>query len=304
VRASDKPNVEQVALLNVVSPDWFGTYATPFVAGRDFDERDSATTAPVVIVNQTMARLLFGAKNPIGERLLGGPLNAPARTIVGVARDAVFHSARLRSQSAALRDPVIPTMYLPLAQSEGLMSPAMTRITISVRPTSGSPSRLAPAIGARLESVNPNVSFSFRTLADVVDAAFVQERLTAMLSGIFGALALSLAGLGLYGVSAYAVAQRRTEIGVRVALGASPRTVFLLILRRVAILTGAGLVEGVIMTSWVLGITSSLLFGLSPGDPTTLIVAILTVVLIGLIAGALPAWRAARVDPMIALRAA
>jgi putative ABC transport system permease protein len=201
-----------------------------------------------------------------------------------------------------LRDPVAPTIYVPLAQAEGLRPPGASEITISVRPTAGSPSPLAASIGARLKSIDPNVSFSFRLLADIVSAAFAQERLVAMLSGVFGALALGLAGIGLYGVSSYAVSQRRTEIGVRIALGAAPRSVVRLILRRVAILTGLGIIEGVVLSFWVLQVVSSFLFGLSPDDPATLMAAILAVSAIGLAAGWVPAWRASRIEPIEALR--
>jgi putative ABC transport system permease protein len=276
---------------------------TPFVAGRDFDERDSPTAAAAVIVNEMLARTLFPGSDPIGERVIGGPPNWPTRIVVGVVRDAVYHSARVTGQAGtALRDPVAPTMYIPLAQAEGLAPPGTTRITIGVRPTAGSPSRLAASVGASLTSIDANVSFSFRPLADVVRAAFAQERLVAMLSEVFGALALFLAGVGLYGVSSYAVSQRRTEIGVRIALGAAPRSVVRLILLRVAILTGLGIIEGVVLSFWVLKVVSSFLFGLSPDDPATLIAAILKVSAIGLAAGWLSARRAARIEPVEVLR--
>jgi predicted permease len=303
VSTPEMPNAKRVALFNFVSPKWFATYGTPYVAGRDFGERDSPTAAPAVIVNESLARTLFEGRDPLGERVTGGPPNWPARIVVGVVRDAVYHSAHVAaSAGTALRESVAPTMYIPLAQAEGLTPPGMTRITISVRPTAGSPSRLAASVGARLTSIEPNVSFSFRPLADVVSAAFAQERLVAMLSGVFGALALFLAAVGLYGVSSYAVSHRRTEIGIRIALGAAPRRVVRSILRRVAILTGLGIIEGVVLSWWVLEIVSSSLFGLSSDDPGTLIAAILTVCAIGLAAGWLPAWRAARIEPVELLR--
>jgi putative ABC transport system permease protein len=202
----------------------------------------------------------------------------------------------------ALRDPIAPTMYIPLTQADGLMPPGLTRITIGVRPIAGPPAGLATNVGASLTSI-ANVSYSFRPLADVVSAAFAPEQLVAMLSGVFGALALFLAGLGLYGVSSYAIAQRRREIGIRVALGAPPRSVAGLMLRRVAILVGLGLVEGVALSFWVREVVTSMLFGLSPNDPVTLIGAILTLSVVGVAAGFFPAMRAARVDPTIALRA-
>jgi ABC-type antimicrobial peptide transport system permease subunit len=128
------------------------------------------------------------------------------------------------------------------------MAPGQTRITIGVRPTAGSPSGLAASVGAGLTSIDPSVSFTFHPLHDVVSAAFAQERLMATLSGIFGALALVLAGIGLYGISSYAAAQRRTELAVRMALGAAPRSIVGLMLRRVGILIGLGVIEGVVLS--------------------------------------------------------
>jgi putative ABC transport system permease protein len=292
------PDAGEVALFNFVSPGWFATYGTPFVEGRDFDGRDSSTAAPVVIVNETLARALFSGSDPIGERLVGGPSNWPSRIVVGVVRDAVFHSTRISRQAgAALRDPVAPTMYLPLEQAERLTPPGMSQITLGVR-SAGSPLRLASSAGVSLTSVDPDLSFSFRPLADVVSEAFARERLVAMLSGVFGLVALFLAGMGLYGVSASAVSRRRTEIGVRIALGAAPQSVVRLILRRVAILTALGIVEGVVLSWWVLQVVSSRLFGLSPDDPATRLAAILIISAIALAAAWFPPWRAGRIEPV------
>lgn len=297
------PDAERLTLFNFVSPNWFATYGTRFVAGRDFDARDSANAAPVVILNETLARTLFPGRDPVGEQVLSQAPNWRPRTVVGVVRDAVYHSLRLTAQAGtALRDPVAPTMYVPLAQSEPLTPPDMSRITIAVRATAGSPSPLAGSIGAGLTSVESNLSFSFRRLADVVSAAYTQERLVATASGVFGALALLLAGVGLFGVSSYAVSQRRGEIGVRIALGAEPRSVVGLILRRVAILMALGIIEGTVLSLWGLQVLSSLLYGLSANDRATLVGAVLTLSAVGLAAGWLPAWRAARIEPIRLLR--
>jgi predicted permease len=302
VSTPQMPDAQQRTLFNFVSPQWFATYGIPLVAGRDFDARDSANAAPVVIINETLARLVFPGREPLGERVLTQAPNWQSLTVVGVVGDAVSHSLRGTQAGSALRDPVAPTFYVPLAQAEGLRPPGASEITISVPPSAGSASRLAASVGASLTSVDANVSFTLRPLAHVVSAAFTQERLVAMLSGVFGALALFLAGIGLYGVSSYAVSQRRTEIGVRIALGATPRSVVRLILRRVAIFTGLGIIEGVVLSSWVLQVVSSFLFGLSPDDPATLFAAILTVSAIGLAAGWFPAWRAGRIEPVEVLR--
>lgn len=297
------PDAKVVTLFNLVSPKWFATYGTSLVSGRDFDERDSPTTTPVVIINEALARALFAGRDPVGDRVVTGAPNWPPQTVVGVVRDAVYHSVGATAQSgAALRDPVAPTMYIPLAQAGALTPPGATRITIGVRSAAGSPSRLAASIGASLVSIDPNVSFSVRALTDVVSAAFAREQLVAMLASVFGALALFLVAIGVYGVTSYAVSQRRREIGVRIALGATRRSVVHLILRRVAIVTGLGMIAGIVLAVWELQVISSFLFGVSAHDPATMIGAILTVSVMGLAAGWLPAWRAARVEPVEVLR--
>lgn len=178
----------------------------------------------------------------------------------------------------------------------------MTRVTVGVRATTGTPSQLAASVGVAITTIEPGVAFSFRPLADVVNTAFSQERLVAVLGGCFGALALVLAVIGLYGVSAYAVSQRRAEIAVRLALGAAPRSIVRLVLRGVAVLVGLGVVEGTVLSIWVAPFSSTLLYGLAPNDPTTLGGAILTLSMVGLAAGWLPARRAACIDPIEALR--
>lgn len=297
------PDAKVVTLFNHVSPNWFATYGTLLSSGRDFNESDSATAPPVVIINEALARALFKGGDPIGDRLVTGAPNWPPQTVIGVVRDAVYHSVGAAAQSgAALRDPVAPTMYIPLAQSAGLTPPGATRITIGVRSIAGAPARLATSVGASLVSVDPNVSFSARPLADVVRAAFAQEQLVAVLSSAFGALALFLVAVGVYGVTSYAVSQRRMEVGIRIALGATRRSVVRLLLRRVAIVTGLGMIAGIVLAVWELQVISSFLFGVSAHDPVTMLAAVLTVSVMGLAAGWLPAWRAARVEPIRVLR--
>ena len=304
VNALRTSDAEVWTLFNFVSPRWFATYGIRSIMGRDFDDRDSSNSTPVVVVNETFARSVFPGMDPIDQLVRSEAPNWRPRTIVGVVADAVSHSLGVRGQGAddALRTPVPPTMYIPLAQAEGLMAPGSARITIGVRPAAGSSSRLAASVGASIASVDPNVSFAFRALGDVVSAAYAQERLVATLSGIFGALALVLAGIGLYGVSSYAASRRRTEIAVRMALGAGPRSIIGLMLRRVGILIGLGVIEGIVLSLWISGLLSSLLYGLTPGDPATLAGAILTLAAVGLAAGWLPAWRAVHIEPIEVLR--
>jgi putative ABC transport system permease protein len=150
--------------------------------------------------------------------------------------------------------------------------------------------------------VDRNLTLTVHLLADQVDASLLQERLVAMLSGFFGGLALLLAGLGLYGVTAYAVSRRRTEIGIRLALGARPGGVVRLVLRRVALLVGAGVVVGGVASLWAARFAGSLLYGLQPRDPVTLAAAAAVLAGVGALAGWLPARRASRIDPARVLR--
>ncbi len=278
--------------VNIVSPEWFATYGTRLLAGRDFTAADTATSPRVLIVNEAFARKFTSGGNPIGHRVTQNGSAVEPRTvseIVGYVQDAVYRS---------LRDDVPPTMYVPIPQQARLPS----SLAVSVRAAGGSPALLTRAVADALTRVNGQVAITFRPLAEQVDNALVQERILAMLSGFFGALALLLAALGLYGVTSYAVSRRRTEIGIRMALGAEPRGVIGLVLRRVALLVAAGVVVGSAATLATARFVSSLLYGLQPRDPLTLVAAALALATIGALAGWLPAWRASRIDPARVLR--
>jgi ABC-type antimicrobial peptide transport system permease subunit len=189
-------------------------------------------------------------------------------------------------------------MYLPYKQRQEPPS----YMSVSVRAASGSPALLTRPVAAALTGVRGDLAITFRPLADQVNGALVQERIVAWLSGFFGALALLLAGLGLYGVTSYAVSRRRTEIGIRMALGAAPGGVVSLVLRRVAILVGLGTIVGAAVSLWASSFVSTLLYGLQPRDPLTLVAAMLVLATIGAMAGWLPARRASRIDPASVLR--
>jgi ABC-type antimicrobial peptide transport system permease subunit len=178
-----------------------------------------------------------------------------------------------------------------------------TAMTLAVRATPGSPRGLAPSITMALATVEPSATVTIRPLDAYVGAGLAQERLVAILSGCFGGLALLLAALGLYGVTSYGVNRRRTEIGVRMALGADPGGVVRLVLARVGWLVGLGIAGGVALSWWASKfIAASLLFGVTARDVTTLVVAALVLVAIGAVAGWLPARRAANIDPTVVLR--
>jgi ABC-type antimicrobial peptide transport system permease subunit len=272
---------------NSLSPGWFETYGTPILAGRDFTSADAPGAPPVAVVNEAFARRFTGGRNPIGTRVRH-PWGV-TRQIVGFVKDAVYQS---------LRSPVPPTLYVPYGQDTDL--PSST--SVSVRAASGSATVLAKPLAAALSQVHGDLRVTLRPLEDHVNAALTQERIVATLSAFFGALALLLAGLGLYGITAYAAGRRRTEIGIRVALGAAPAGVIVLVLRRTALLIGLGILAGAGVSLWASRLVAPLLFGLEPRDPGTLAAAALLLAAIGGLAGWLPARRASRIDPAQVLR--
>jgi putative ABC transport system permease protein len=299
VEAENGPQLappQNISYRNVITPDWFATYGTRLEAGRDFNDRDRLASPPVAIVNETFARRFLQRGNPLGWRIRN-PSSAPGETgpwmeVVGIVADATYLS---------LRDDVPPTMYVPLAQQPA-GSGSFPFATLSVRAANGPPALLARAVGDAIARVDPDIAITFTPLKRQVDAALVQERIMAMLSGSFGALALLLSALGLYGVTAYAVNRRRTEIGIRMAIGAAPARVIRLVLRRVTILVGIGVLIGAGASVWASRLVAALLYGVEPRDPITLIGAALTLAIVAALAGWLPAWRASRIDPAEVLR--
>jgi len=299
VEAENGPRLappQNISYRNVITPDWFATYGTRLVAGRDFDDRDRVPSPPVAIVNETFARRFLPGANPLGRRVRN-PSSAPGVTrpwmeVVGVVADATYLS---------LRAAVPPTMYVPLAQlpaGPGFFPFA----TLSVRAASGSPLSLARGVSDAIAQVDSGIALTFTPLKQQVDAALVQERVMAMLSGWFSVLALLLSALGLYGVTTYSVNRRRMEIGIRMAIGAAPRRVVRLVLARVMVLLGLGVVIGTAASVWASKFIATLLYGLEPRDPATLISSAAILASIGALAGSVPAYRASRVDPAEVLR--
>jgi predicted permease len=297
VGGSPLPEKDRITNINHVTPDWFATYGTKLLAGRDVANGDRQGAPAVALVNETFARKFLGTGSPIGRivRQEGRPGKVPPPIeIVGLVRDAVYRS---------LRDPVPPTMYLPVAQIDtGEGGGAASSVSLSVRSAGGPPALLAQPVLAAVRRVDPNLSLTVRTLSDQVNASLTQERLLAMLSGFFGALALLLAGMGLYGITSYGVNRRRTEIGIRMALGAEPGGMVWMVLRQVAMLVGAGVVLGGLASFWTAHFAESLLYGLEPRDPYTLASAAALLMTVGALAGWLPARRASRIDPARVLR--
>ncbi|OFW22521.1 MAG: hypothetical protein A3H97_06380 [Acidobacteria bacterium RIFCSPLOWO2_02_FULL_65_29] len=292
------PDAERISQSNETTPGWFSAYGTVVRAGRDFDDHDTTAAPPVMLVNEAFVRRYFPDRSligttlavtfraaPLGDHLLG------SRTVVGVVGDAVYRS---------IREPVRPAVYFPLAQRDGPL--LFDNFYIAVRSSTESPVLLTRSLTAALTSVSRDLTLTFRPLAQQVNDSLVQDRLVAMLSGFFGGLALLLAGLGLYGVTSYSVARRRADIGIRMALGAAPAGVVRLVLTRVAVLVGLGVILGVGTSAWASRFVAPLLYGLEPRDPLTLVGAVLVLSAVGALAGWLPARRASRLDPAAVLR--
>ena len=285
--------------INRVSSGWLSLYRTPVVSGRDFTDADRAGAERVAIVNRTFARKFLDGANPLGRvvrQLQGPPNHAPMEWhIIGVTSDAVY---------ASLRAPVPPTMYLAFNQiDEDLLAVAAPAFaSLSVRAAAVPPTTLTHSVAAAIANVNPNLDLTFRPLSDVVSGSITLERTLAILSGFFGALSLLLAVVGIYGITSYSVNRRRAEIGIRMALGAAPRLVVRQVLSRLLMLVGIGVAIGIATTLWASQFMAALLYGLGPRDPLTLMGAAIVLAVTGAMAGWVPAWRASRVDPMIALR--
>jgi predicted permease len=274
-----------------VSAGYFRTMGTPMLAGRDFDNRDTPTSPVVAIVNQEFAKKFYGGQNPIGKgfRIEGGPGEAqPLYQIVGVVKDSKYQS---------LREPFKPIAYVAASQDK---EPGLGT-SIIVRSTAPLGSLLAAVRRTVLEE-NPEISLEFRVFRAQLRNSLLRERLMATLSGFFGFLAVVLATIGLYGVMSYMVARRRGEIGIRMALGANRGDVLGLVLREAGMLLAVGLVIGTGLAIAVGRTASSMLFGLKPTDPVTIGLSITLLAVVAIIASFLPAMRAARLEPMLALR--
>jgi len=284
------------SLMNYITPGWLATYRTRLVSGRDFDARDTLSAPRVAMVNQAFVKRFIPDRDPIGVTIEFPSFSTaranPPAVIVGIVEDAVYRS---------MREPIKPTAYQPLAQYGDATFP-LPNISISVRSASAEPLVLTRAVASSLTAVNKDVAFSFRALTDQIRGSLIQDRLVALLGGFFGALALLLAALGLYGVTSYAVSRRRTEIGIRMALGAAPGGVVRLVLSRVTVLVAIGVAIGTGVSVWAAKFVSALLYGLEPRDPVTLAGAAITLAIVGACAGWLPAYRASRIDPANVLR--
>ncbi len=277
------------ARFDQAGPGYFTHVGIPLILGRDFTERDALGAPGVTIINDTMARFYFPGQNPIGKRISGKGPSDISLEIVGVARDAQDHNLR----SAPVR-----RFYVSYLQPiDGI-----TTANFEIRAASDAGSLFGP-IRSEVEQFDSKLQIlSLKTAQALVDQSIVTERLIAKLSTFFGGLAVLLAGIGLYGVMSYTVARRTSEIGVRMALGAPQWAVASMILREILRLVAMGSVAGAVVALILAKFVESLMFGLKPHDPLTVLLAAVILLVIGLIAGYLPARRASRIDPILALR--
>jgi len=283
---------KQATNFNAISERYFEAMGTSLLAGREFEERDDERAPRVAIVSESFARVYFAGGNPIGRTFQidaapGEP--RPSYTIVGLARDSKYGD---------LREPFAPLMYVPFAQDPQQPFANLQLVVRSTLPLAV----LTSEVAAVVRDESPSIVVTFRTMASQVHDSIVRERLMASLSGFFGALAALIAAIGLYGVLSYTVARRRNEIGIRMALGADRGEIVRMVMREAGLLLAIGLGIGTLAAVGAAQLAASLLFGLTPHDPSTLGVAIVGMALIAAAASYVPALRASRLEPTEALR--
>jgi predicted permease len=283
------PSTNNDVIENVIGPSYFVTMGIPLLAGRVFNSHDMVTSSKVAVINETMAKEFFPGGSPIGRRFGIGddPKHSSDIEVVGVVKDAKYMSLPERRWPAA---------YYPYAQRVGYYYDLEVRY-------SGDPKAIIAEVRHAVGEVDRRLPLSYQnTLARRVDESITSQTLTARLSAFFGLLAVFLACIGIYGLMSYAVTRRTSEIGIRLALGARPGDVMRMVLRETVMLVGIGLAIGILVAlasgRWV----ASMLYGLKPSDPVTLLIAVALLFLVGISAGLLPARRASKVDPMTALR--
>lgn len=292
------PDVEITVLANFLSPGWLDVYGMPLLAGRDFSGADAATSQPVVIVNETLARHFGGIDRAVGN------LTPDGRMIVGVARDAVYRTTQRipGMTSFALREPIAPTMYAPLAQLPLWPQSAPDTIRISVRGGTRQVEALAASLRMAIASVDPSLAYELRPAIDDVRSSLARERFSAIISATLGGLSLALCATGIYGVTSSIVSRRRLEVAVRMALGATTARILRDVVGGAARMVVVGIVLGLLTGFIGARFLSSMLFGIDPLDPLTAAVTALVLTATGLFASFIPALRAARTAPAPVLR--
>jgi putative ABC transport system permease protein len=290
------PNVNWNAIHRQVSPDLFAAMGVALRQGRLLNERDDERAVPVVVINEAMARQFWSGESPLGKRFKAGRLEQPTPwlTVVGIVAD-------VRQMGADA--PVKAEMYVPYRQvSYSVLYPIYAPRDLVIRTTT-EPSSLVPAVRQAVREVDPYQPLSsIRTMDEVLDRVTAQRRVGMILLTAFAAVALLLAALGIYGVLSFFVVQHTPEIGLRMALGAQTRDVLRLVVGQGMMLTGLGIVVGLLASLLLARVMTSLLYNVTATDPLTFTCVAVLLTMIALLACYIPARRAAKVDPMIALR--
>src|SRR5437762_6730893 len=287
ITGSDAEGLE--ADFEMATPGFFETAGITLLQGRKFEWQDDDHAPGVAIVSQNFAQKLFPNDNAIGQRLdVMNARNWRNLKIIGVVSNASLYDIR-KAQT--------PTVYLPSTQYKDFMGWPELLVQTSLPPAA-----IADALRRTVESQGREYVFSIKTVRQNIDRSILQERVTAMLSAFFGALALLLAAIGLYGLMAYAVTQRTREIGIRMALGAKRSSVLRIVLREVIVLVGTGVGIGLPCAFAATRLIDRMVYGLSPNDPVTVACVVGALLAVGVLAAYLPARRAMRIDPMVALR--
>jgi predicted permease len=275
---------------NFVSPQYLETIGQRLLACRDFTNRDRPNSSRVAIVNQTMARHFFGSESPIGRRIDTSGGTKFDCEIVGVVQDAIHFDLKEKPQRV---------FYMPYAQGPDFLKAENMLLAVRVSlPHSSAINQLRDAV----LGIDGNVVAEIVPLQTHIEGAFARERLLATLSGFLGGLSVLLVAIGLYGVMAWSVTRRTSEIGVRIALGAQPGSVMYMVLRESLTLVAVGTALGVSVALALSRVVASLLFGVTPRDALAIGGAVAVMTVVATVATLLPAIRAARVDPLVALR--
>jgi predicted permease len=283
------PRGDRAVVVNFVGPEFFRALNIPVLRGRLFDYGDNASRPRVMVINETMARTVFAGADPIGKTIMMSPVtdkDVPYQ-IIGVAHDA---------QDRSVTDAPVKAGWLPLEQNPVFAADLVVR-------AAGDPVRLTAAVRQAIHSTDSNLPIAgVTTLADQVSDSLVTQRAVAQLTAFFGGLALLLAAIGLYGTISFAVARRTSEIGIRMALGAERSSVVGMVLSDAGKLIAVGIAIGLPLALGAAAQVRSILYGIGRFDPASMALSIMVLSVCALVAGYLPARRASRVDPMVALR--
>jgi predicted permease len=288
-KTSLKANPADPVCVNFVSPGYIPTLRIRLLAGRSFTGADLETSSDVAIVNETFSRRFFPHMNPIGRIFRTTNPGEKACEVVGLIEDSKYQSLREGAQAVVF----LPVNQLPALFGDSEQLELRTAIP---------PSALVAPVRAAVGQVSSAIALEFDTLAEQVNRSLFQERMLALLSGVFGALALLLAMIGLYGTLSYLVTQRQAEFGIRMALGATRNSILGLVMRDLVTVLACGMAAGILISLAATRVLQQVLFGLGPRDMTTMLLAAGVLTAVALIAGYLPARRATKVDPMVALR--